>query len=1017
MSKTGICLTNLSKQAKSLWAKSDYGEDVSWLPLYIHMSDTCCIAEKLWEEWLPRSTKGVIARVVDDEFDMARKLVCFLAATHDLGKATPLFQARPLRFAIGEISENLAWKPRKAGLPIRGDLAKRSSPSHPIAGQAIMERYLAEKGWKPSERHRLSSVIGAHHGKPPQLRDLKIARKEKLTEMGWAEKDEERWWSVQVELVEFAKGLAGVDESVLACFRAADLFAPVESLLCGLVIMADWIASNTDLFPLHPIIGQNGQSITSLQSIEERANRAWRHLSLTSPWVGVAKREECVEQNFAIRFDLPVGAKPRPVQRAAIDVALSVDCPGIMVVEAPMGEGKTEAALAAAEILAARSGCGGVCIALPTMATTDAMFGRVAKWLRHLPKEDNADNKSIYLAHGKSQLNEEFQGLIAASRSGWSNDKSSSIACEEGVSDVATVSEWMFGRKKGMLANFVVCTVDQVLMGALEMKHLPLRQLALANKVVVIDECHAYDAYMQNYLARILEWLGAWRVPVVLLSATLPEKIRRRLVSAYRGVPESLENCSVTNEENLNQCPENVSSLSICPPRGASLPEEIEGKYPYPIITYTNGCQTEVCEIGTSGETTEVSLNLISDDDESLAALLEQEMVEGGCVGVLCSTVPRAQHMARILSDRFGQNRIVLSHARFIDLDRMENEKALREKLGPHSTISNGKRPDSLIVVGTQVLEQSLDIDFDFMVSDVAPVDLILQRLGRLHRHRRGEGESERPKRLRHARCYLRGIASFESGIPHFASGINAVYDEATLMEALGVLGLFREDATSCITLPTDIAPLVQVAYGDNAAHIIPSFWGDSYDIAVKKRRELQERKSKRAQGCLLKSARGLNSDGASLMDLFGACIDDSNSKLGVDKGQCAVRDTQETIEVMLAIRRDTEVRLLPWIGDPGHGMEHGCRIPIDSVPDDGIAKLLAQSSVRLPLQMCRNEDIDDLIDELEKRCGPYVGAWQDSFWLAGRLALLLEEEEGTFSATVHGWRVNYSRNHGISII
>ena len=234
--------------------------------------------------------------------------------------------------------------------------------------------------------------------------------------------------------------------------------------------------------------------------------------------------------------------RPRPMQRAAVEVARSVETPGLMIIEAPMGEGKTEAALAAAEILAARTGRGGICVALPTMATTDAMFGRVHRWLERLPHEDGADVRSVFLAHGKARLNEEFQGL-ARSSGRWVMSAMGEDLREGGSStrdklrnppDSVVVSQWMQGRKKGMLANFVVCTVDQVLMGALEMKHLCLRQLALANKVVVIDECHAYDSYMRCYLNRVLEWLGAMGVPVVLLSATLPAQQRREMLTSYQ---------------------------------------------------------------------------------------------------------------------------------------------------------------------------------------------------------------------------------------------------------------------------------------------------------------------------------------------------------------------------------------------------------------------------------------------------------------------------------------------------
>lgn len=1016
-------LQPLSKQARSLWAKSDYEEGAAWLPLFVHMADTCFIAEKLWDEWLPPSTRNSIAFAFDSRLDIARKTVCFLAAVHDIGKATPVFQARPIRFAIGETPENLAWKAKKAGLPILGDLAERRSPSHPVAGQVILEKYLVENGWSLPESRKLSSIVGAHHGRPPQRRDVRAARKDREIEMGWMAQYGDGWKSVQVELIGFARMLAGLDEDALATVENATVAVPVESLLCGIVIMADWIASNSELCPLVPLVGEmrryqttEGGDADLPRRLKNRADGAWERLSLMRNWhVDAGDTREYIAL-FSKRFGLQDGAVPYPVQKAAIELSSSMEHPGIIVIEAPMGEGKTEAALAAAEILAARFGSGGVCVALPTMATTDAMFGRVHGWIERLPAGRNDRDKSIYLAHGKAQLNEEYQGLISSSRAGWSSANQLRLR-DEGASDVAEVSDWMFGRKKGMLANFVVCTVDQVLMGALEMKHLPLRQLALANKVVIIDECHAYDAYMRNYLVRVLEWMGFWHAPVILLSATLPRAIRDDLVLSYQtGWKSSFDagrGCGRINGEKPTPMNREVSTIKsgnreLCSPEGL--------RYPYPLITIADGDLIESYEINASGRLTTVEMSNVHDDDAAVADLLSDRLSDGGCAGIVCDTVTRAQRMASALSERFGREQVILVHSRFIDLDRMNNERLLRDKLGPRSTLRNGMRPERLIVVGTQVLEQSLDVDFDVMVSDIAPIDLILQRVGRLHRHRRGERECERPVKLRKAQCYVRGVVSFEDG-PRFATGVDNVYDRATLMEALAVLELTQEGACSCLSLPSDIAPLVQTAYGERVVDAIPNHWGVLYGEAVEKRRGLVEKKNERAQGCLLESAASLQNDGRTLENLFGACVDDSESKLGSDKGQCAVRDTQETIEVMLAERLGNEIRLLPWVGNSKQGVELGRRIPVEYVPDDEVAMLLAQSSVRLPIQMCRYEDIDDLIEDLEEQCGPWAGAWQESYWLAGRLALILEQEEGGYlSATVHGWKVIYSQRNGLVI-
>lgn len=304
--------------------------------------------------------------------------------------------------------------------------------------------------------------------------------------------------------------------------------------------MADWIASNSDedMFPLvrnEPwadededfFFSESGEEddIQSWSGLRIRADRAWSCVQLPHAWVPEGIPSSC-QDLFATRFALPEGAKVRPVQEETVRIARDTRQPGLMVIEAPMGEGKTEAALAAAEILAQRTGRGGVCVALPTMATTDAMFTRVHRWLEALPSCDFDNEKTVWLAHGKAQLNNDFRGIIAASHRRFSSVDQDDVKQESSqnrkkkqidVPPETVVSDWLWGRKKGALANFLVCTVDQVLMSALQMKHVVLRQLAMANKVVIIDECHAYDAYMQEYLKMALEWLGGYRTPVILL--------------------------------------------------------------------------------------------------------------------------------------------------------------------------------------------------------------------------------------------------------------------------------------------------------------------------------------------------------------------------------------------------------------------------------------------------------------------------------------------------------------------
>lgn len=1023
----------LSKQARSLWAKTDAEDGSVWLPLYIHLSDTALTMTHLWNEWVPKSVRSLFASHCRGNEELACKALVFLAGAHDIGKATPIFQAKPSFRRWGEERESLAWKPEKAGLPVHAGLSTERRPTHPIAGQALADRYLQNAfGWSFERADAWGSIIGAHHGNMPDKRHVHKAFNAALAMGNTSDTGGDAWRGVQIELLDFACRLAGLTREEVDVLGVCAWDAPIESVACGLLIMADWMASNQDLFPLVPLIPGDDSSYgagagESDISLHARAEQAWRELNLLPSWS--CKMPEVSEEWFCKRFSLPAGAVPRPVQEVALKAAMQMKEPTLMVVEAPMGEGKTEAALAAAEIVGAKFGCGGVCVALPTMATTDAMFGRVRRWLNGISM---SSSNSVFLAHGKARLNEEYQGIIRSSRT---RRALSSMGVDLGVGAAGgdagvVVSDWMQGRKKGMLANFVVCTVDQVLMGALDMRHLSLRHLALANKVVIIDECHAYDSYMQQYLKRALQWLGVWGCPVILLSATLPTTVRDGLIDAFK------EGCSI-RQGGLSAPKRDGASLLASLGRGGrsrnrryrsqeadlaakdACASSLDEAYPLITVASASGVERFVCPA--SSRSAQVHLSLLRDDPDSLAELLEKMLSAGGVAGVVCDTVGRSQVVYKALENHFEDDEVLLTHARFIDLDRMENERVLRTLLGPDATRSNGKRPERLIVVGTQVLEQSLDIDFDVLVIDIAPVDLLMQRLGRVHRHERGVGESDRPGCLRQARCFVRGVDDIGLDGPLFASGVDRVYDKASLVESLVVTGLNSFETEVDLSLPKDIARLVRIAYSSMVDEMIHESWRALYQDACDQRGKAVRDKKERAGSFLLPSAVGLERDEKTLTDLFSRTVeDDFDSHMNEDAGQCAVRDTQESLEVLLVRKEGNHIRLLPWVGSEQEGVEAGQEIPTAYEPDWSLAMVLAQCAVRLPLALCRLQDLDKLIDELESNCAHWVAAWQDIPVLAGRLALALEEVDGdaeTFETTVLNWRVRYTRSGGLSTV
>ena len=351
---------------------------------------------------------------------------------------------------------------------------------------------------------------------------------------------------------------------------------------------------------------------------------------------------------------------------------------------------------------------------------------------------------------------------------------------------------------------------------------------------------------------------------------------------------------------------------------------------------------------------------------------------------------------------------VMLVHSRFIAPDRMENDNRLLLQLGSDAS----KRPSRLIVVGTQVIEQSLDIDFDLMVSDIAPIDLLLQRMGRLHRHHRGDNESNRPESLRQARLFLTGVADWSADIPTFSKGITNVYDRALLLRTVLALRQYGESRPTEIHLPGDIAPLVRKVYENEVS--VPESWAEDMDKAEKNLASKEESKKINAEKHLLKGVpRWSTYDVSELAS--NSYSEDGEIDRG--KGRAAVRDSQESIEVVVVVREGGELLLLPWISGPGgSGAANRSLGDGSAVPRDDVARIAATCTVNLPPVLTRPDVIDSVIAQLAST-GLFDG-WQESRWLKGQLALVLDSNLQTkILIGEEEFTLDYSHEMGLRLI
>jgi CRISPR-associated endonuclease/helicase Cas3 len=693
--------------AWSLWGKT--GKEGAWHPALAHMMDVGAVAELLARYHAARLTE-LLGLHPDD----AVRWASFLIAAHDVGKLAPGFEQKAVPF------EGWTFPP---GLPLVPQ-TKSVGFDHALESVVALERWLPDRlGGDRSARslaRALARSVGAHHGSFHSEAELNTLS----TDLDHASARRGGWQAVQDLALDWLWGVF-VGPGPIARPEATNV-STLVMWLAGLATECDWVGSDAWTFALtNGTIGPGDYVAVARRRALEAVDR--RRLLAPSPLARVL--------SFPDMYDFV----PRPLQ---VGVAgLDLTSPGLLLVEAPMGEGKTEAGLyAAARMQGAHTA--GVYLALPTQATSNAMHRRVQGPLRRL----DPDAPRIALTHSAAALAAPLRPNTPGRR-------------HEGES-------WFAGKRKGLLALNAVGTVDQLEMGGMRVKHGFVRLFGLANKAVVIDEAHAYDAYMGTIIRRTLRWLGELRVPVVVLSATLPSRTRSRLVEAYTGEP----------------CPE--------------LPVA------YPLVTFARcGEPPLTVTPSASGRMLDVALERVETGENAVDGAVARSLLDGiaggGCAAWIVNTVREAQDAYRLVRALAADDvEVLLFTSRFRMADRRRIERGVLRRYGPQ-----GQRPRRSLLIATQVVEQSLDLDFDLMATHLAPIDLILQRLGRLHRHRR-----RRPPGLASPRLIVTHPA--DRGEPTRWGPSGFVYDPIVLRPTLDVL-----KGVTSIAAPGDIRRLVEAVY------------------------------------------------------------------------------------------------------------------------------------------------------------------------------------------------------------
>lgn len=712
------------------WGKSRLGDaGLTTHPAAFHMLDVAAVARA----WLLATCPFVPGLGAWHEDYLPALLV--LVALHDIGKFSRPFQAK-----IPEL-----WP---ASL---GAYEVRPQPRHDVAGYALLRQPALREALAPLlpelggvERASVWRAVCGHHGRPPS--------EEAIDTRTYCAASKAAALAFTQDLLDLLE-----PQPLLVAFEDVAAFS---WWLAGLTVLSDWIGSAEAWFS-YPV---------EAQSLDEYWPQA------------CAKAEKAVMQAGslpippaqAMDFSALIGScTPSPLQEYVAQMPLPAG-PLLIMIEDQTGSGKTEAALMLAHRLMLAHGAGGLFMALPTMATANALYERLSTIYRALFVEGS--KPSLVLAHGKRHLNDHFSAALL-------HDSTPPGTVSDDADETASAqcAAWLADdRRRSFLAACGVGTIDQAVLAVLPSRHAPLRLFGLSQHVLIIDEAHAYNEYVTAELQRLIQFQAKQGGSTIILSATLPCQTRQALLHAFG---------------NKNMCQKNG----------------------YPLVTVANASTLAEHDVASrQGLARNVQISRLDNAEQALAKVVEVA-ARGAAIGWVRNTVDDAIAAHQAL--RAKGIDATLFHARFAMGDRLATEAQVQARFGKSSIPAQRAH----VLVGTQVMEQSLDLDFDLLISDLAPVDLLLQRVGRLWRHER-EGRVEPVPRF-----FVLAPEPVEQPAPDWLKdfrGTAAVYDDPALLWR-SARALFSKPN---LALPADVRGLVEDVYAPEA--LVPSGLAPASDKA-----------------------------------------------------------------------------------------------------------------------------------------------------------------------------------------
>lgn len=560
-------------------------------------------------------------------------------------------------------------------------------------------------------------------------------------------------------------------------------------ILAGIITLADWLGSDEHFFPFQ----------SQPLPIKDYWSHACKKASIAFSQLPSRSSISCYAGTQAL---FPFIQTLTPLQKAA--TTLDIDHPGpqLLICEDVTGSGKTEAAIILTHRLLSVTQGEGLYVGLPTMATANAMYHRLGKAYHALFTPES--RPSLVLAHGGRHISTDFTDSVwrpgeeSPCRDYASMDASASSECHQWFADSA---------KKALLAEVGVGTLDQLLMAVMPFRHQSLRLVGMRNKILLLDEVHAYDSYMVRLLEGLLRFHAASGGSAIILSATLPAGLRKKLQAAFSD--------------------------------GAGfryLPPDPDAGYPW--LTHLSSAGLHEQRLGTRDEVKRcVAINWLKGSEDA-QKIIHDAVEAGHCICWVRNTVDDALSAFQFLIEEhvIPVENILLFHSRFIFRDRLEIEEKTLDWFGKES--SSGKRTGK-VLIATQVIEQSLDLDFDIMISDLAPIDLLIQRAGRLQRHirdKRGNAKTtlpdERPAPVLHVLAPAWQEQAEPGWLGEELKGTGYVYpDHARLWLTQALLRRYGQ-----IRMPEDARALVNGVYEADLPASLQTISDDVYATQLSQR-------------------------------------------------------------------------------------------------------------------------------------------------------------------------------------